>query len=150
MANDTLNVRFGNISHGWLPITFGITDTSTLVDASDVPADPIAPLVSLGRFLLSAELGSRNVEFHLEPEYCTLTATKTANNGFDVRLVQPGCDISQSGLSPIATATQIWRALRDLESAVRNAIDDDQWSWDFPSTQMDMLASEIEAANSVH
>jgi len=118
--------------------------------ASDVPADPIAPLVSLGRFLLSSELGSRNVEFHLEPEYCTLTAIKTANSGLDVRLVQPGCKLSQSGLSPIATSTEIWRALRGIESAVLAAIDDNQWSWDFPSTQMDILASEIETANGVH
>ena len=150
MANDTLNVRFGDTSHGWLPITFGIAGTDALVDASDVPADPIAPLVSLGRFLLSAELGSRDVEFHLEPEHCTLTATKTADNGFAVRLVQPGCDISRSGLRRVATAKQIWRALRGIESAVRAAIDDDQWSWDFPSVQMDMLASEIETANAIH
>ena len=150
MANDTLNVRFGDISHGWLPITFGIAGTDALVDASDVPADPIAPLVSLGRFLLSSELGSRNVEFHLEPEYCTLTANKTANSGLDVRLVQPGCNISQSGLSPIATTIEIWRGLRGIESAVLAAIDDNQWSWDFPSTQMDILASEIETANGVH
>jgi hypothetical protein len=150
MANDTLNVRFGGISHGWLPITFGIADTDTLVDASDVPSDPIAPLVSLGRFLLSAELGSRAIEFHLEPEYCTLTATKTDGNGIAIRLVQPDCDIAQSGLSRVATATQIWRALRGVESAVRSAIADDQWSWDFPSSQMDMLASEIETASAAH
>jgi len=30
MANDTLNVRFGGISHGWLPITFGIAGTDFL------------------------------------------------------------------------------------------------------------------------
>ncbi|TWT81678.1 hypothetical protein CA13_31310 [Planctomycetes bacterium CA13] len=149
MAIHTLNVRFGTISHGWLPITFGIADSDALVVASDVPADPIAPLVSLARFLLSAELGSRDVEFHLEPEYCTLTVTKTANSDIDVRLVQPGCDISQSGLSCVATATQIWRALRAVDSAVRAAIADNQWSWDFPTTQMDMLASEIETANAV-
>ena len=89
MTNDTLNVRFDDISHGWLPITFGIANTDVIVVASDVPSDPIAPLVSLGRFLLSTELGSRNVEFHLEPEYCTLTATKTAHNCIDVRLIQP-------------------------------------------------------------
>ncbi|MEO9591269.1 hypothetical protein [Rhodopirellula bahusiensis] len=150
MADDTLNVRFGDISHGWLPITFGIAGTDTLVDASDVPADPIAPLVSLARFLLSAELGSRSVEFHLEPEYATLTATKTAGSCFDVRLVQPGCNISRSSLSRVATSTQIWRALRGVESAVCAAIDDNQWSWAFPATQMGMLASEIETANATH
>ena len=150
MSNDTLNVRFGDISHGWLPITFGIAGSDTLVDASDVPFDPIAPLVSLGRFLLSPELGSRNVEFHLEPEYCTLTATKTANGCIDVRLTQPGCNLSHSGLSRVATATQIWRALRGIESAVDTAIADKQWSWDFPSTQMDILASEIETTNAAH
>ena len=150
MANDTLNVRFGDISHGWLPITFGIAGSDTLVDASDVPADPIAPLVSLGRFLLSPELGSRDVEFHLEPEYCTLTATKTADDQIDVCLTQSGSNLSQSGLSRVATATQIWRALRGIESSVRSAINDNQWSWDFPSTQMDMLASEIDTANAAH
>ena len=150
MANDTLNVRFDDISHGWLPITFGIAGTDVIVVASDVPSDPIAPLVSFGRFLLFAELASRNVEFHLEPEYCTLTATKTAHSCIDVRLIQPDCDLSQSGISRISTATQIWRALRGIESAVHTAIDDNQWSWAFPSTQMDMLASEIETANTVH
>ena len=149
MANDTLNVRFGDISHGWLPITFGIAGSDTLVEASDVPSDPIAPLVSLGRFLLSPELGSRDVEFHLEPEYCTLTVTKT-DDFIDVRLTQPGCNLSHSGMSRVATATQIWRALRGIESAVHTAIAHKQWSWDFPSAQMEMLASKIETANAAH
>ena len=150
LANDNLNVRFGEIFHGWLPITFGIADTNTLVDASDVPTDPIATLVSLSRFLVSVELGSQAFEFHLEPEYCMLTATKAEDNETVIRLEQPGCDFAQFGLLRVATATQIWHAVRRIESAVRSAVASDHWSWDFPSAQVDMLATEIQFANSAH
>ena len=147
MVDDTLNVRFGDVSYGWLPITFGIAGKDILAAVSDVPADPLGLLVSLARFLLSSELGSSSIEFNLEPECCTLTAVKTDDDYIDVRLVQPDCDISQSRLPCVATASQIWRALRGVESAVCAAIDDDQWRWDFPATQMDMLSIEIESAN---
>ena len=147
MADDTLNVRFGVLSHGWLPITFSLSGADILVDASDVPVDPIGQLVSLSRFLLSADLGSRDAEFSLEPEYAILTATKSNDpSAADFRLVQYRQKQTETGLSRLATATQIWRAIRGVESQTLAAIDDEQWSWDFPTTQMEMLASEIETA----
>lgn len=147
MADDTLNVRFGVISHGWLPITFCVSDEDTVFNASDVPADPISWLVSLSRFLISADLGSRDIEFHLEPEYCVLTATKSNDpTTASFRLVQPGCKLSVTGLSSLATATQIWRALSSIQSDVQSAFNHEQWSWEFPSRQMDLLSSEIETA----
>ena len=147
MADDTLNVRFGTLSHGWLRITFSLSGADILVDASDVPVDPIGQLVSLSRFLLSSALGSRDAEFSLEPEYAILTATKSDDpSAADFRLVQYGQKQSQAGLSRLTTATQIWRAVRGIEPKTLAAINDEQWSWDFPTTQMEMLASEIEAA----
>ncbi|MEM7312615.1 MAG: hypothetical protein AAF497_05635, partial [Planctomycetota bacterium] len=102
---------------------------------------------SLSRFLLSSEPGSRDAEFSLEPEYAILTATKSDDSATaDFRLVQYGQEQSQTGLSRLATATQIWRAIREIESKILAAIDDEQWSWDFPATQMGMLATEIETA----
>ncbi len=150
MADKTLNIRFGVISHGWLPITFCIFGDDALVEASDVPADPIAQLVSLSRFLLSPDHGSRDAEFHLEPEYCVLTATETNDPAVaDLRLIQPGRNLSAS-LPCLETATQIWRAICGIESALLAAINSEQWSWEFPVTQMQMLASEIETAKSAH
>ena len=146
MADDTLNVRFGDVSRGWLPVTFSLAGTDVAIDASDVPTDPIVEVVSLARFLLSSEAGSRSIEFHLEPEHCVVTATKTEPDVTDIRVVQPGCDVLASQLSRVKVATQIWRALRGVESALRSATENGEWSWEFPSTQMEMLTREIDRA----
>jgi hypothetical protein len=151
MADDTLNLRFGKIEHGWLPITLCLSGDDVTIDASDVPADPIAPLVSLARFLLSTERGSREIEFHLEPAYCVVTATKHVDDGtVDFRLVDPSHNLTSQTLSCAAVAAQIWRGIRRIETVIQTALLDKQWSLDFPSTQMQLLATEIETARAAH
>ncbi len=145
MPSDHLSLGFGEISHGWLPITVRLAGNDVLIDASDVPADPIVQLVSLARFLLSPIRGSRKAEFHLEPAYCVLTATKRDDVSLvDIQLVDPSRDVTAFGLSCFATATQIWRALRCKEAEIVGAINCGEWSWDFPSTQMALLSEDIE------
>ena len=152
MVNTTMNhqkvkVRLGDIEHGWLEISFHFGSREIHIDASDVPIDPIAGLVSLCAFLLSDERGEHAAKFSLEPDYCVLTATKHATGDYaDFRFRNCPGIFKENAISCDVVALQIWRAVWAAKPRLIASAEADQWSWGFPETEMQSVLPKIQLA----
>ncbi len=146
MKADTLDLRFGLLEHGWLPMAIRIGGDDIEIDAADMPTDPIRGLICFARFLLSNECGCREVEFHLEPGTSILTATKEAGSDeVSFELADDHIQLCTRAVLRVPVAIQLWRALRELQPEVARARKNQEWSWEFPDEQMALLTAEIDA-----
>ena len=64
----SLKISIGNLEHGWFPITVTTESDELLIDASDVPIDPIIQLVEATEKCLFNNFESE-AWMHLEPNY---------------------------------------------------------------------------------
>lgn len=143
-ALGTLNVRFGEIEHGWLPITISGPEFDFVIDAADMPIDPINSFIELADFLISLEGDEHISEFYLEPESCLIIAKK--HEYFDTADFKVSCQkvkFSVNGLSCFLAAKQLHNAIRQIEPQVNKALINEQWSWEFPSEALDSLSNQI-------
>lgn len=147
MNNQKVEVNLGEIEHGWLEISFLFGSQEIKIDASDVPIDPIAELVSLCAFLLSDERGEHAAKFSLEPDYCVLTATKHASGDYaDFRFRSCLGKFKENAISCDVVALQIWRAVQAAKPRLIASAKADQWSWEFPETEMQSIILGIQLA----
>ena len=63
-----LIVGFGIPEHGWLPVEIKEQNYSLLLDASDVPVNPLDELCNA--LISIAHGGNADVNWHLEPAWC--------------------------------------------------------------------------------
>ncbi len=147
MNNQKVEVKLGEIEHGWLEISFLFGSQEIHIDASDVPIDPIAELISLCAFLLSDTRGEHAAKFSLEPDYCVLTATKHATGDYaDFRFRNCHGKFKKNAISCDVVALQIWRAVQAAKPRLIASAKADQWSWEFPETEMQSVIPKIQLA----
>jgi hypothetical protein len=122
----------GNPRSGWLDVTIVHRDRSDQFAASSVLNDPVAELVELALFIVRGERGEIAVRFWLEPEWYELRATRGA-------LAWRGYAVAFEAARVVAS--EILRALRELQPQVTAGGDHERWPHAFPTQKVDELAA---------
>ena len=122
-------VRFGKVEHGWFPITFSTTEVDFVIDASDVPIDPIMEII---KAVEGACINRSQSEawFSLEPHYyqmvlepknenITLSVYYVDEHGVQIkhnsRTQRKNKEFEYSG-NANDVLVQFWRGLKELAS----------------------------------
>ena len=124
-----LKLKFGIVEHGWFPITLGTSDGEFVIDASDVPTDPVMEII---KAVEGACLHNSQSEawFSLEPYYYQMVLEPIEENiKINVFYVdEHGVKIKNNSLSQRNTKefeyvgntneilVQFWRGLKELSS----------------------------------
>ena len=139
-------LRYKPPSHGWLALTVAAADQTVVIDASDVPNNPVQDLVVA---IEAAATGAESsVWWHLEPDgYFTTFKAQGQEIHFSIdfaarsdrRLTKPVLSVSGTKAEILLP---FWRLLREFES---RSYEDPNWpSVDF--SRMQAIRSRIDAA----
>jgi hypothetical protein len=63
-----LKLKFGDIAHGWLPFALSTNDGEFVIDASDIPIDPVLQIIKAVEEVCLYQAVSE-AWFSLEPNY---------------------------------------------------------------------------------
>jgi hypothetical protein len=125
-------LELANPRHGWLDVVVVLGERRNELVASSVLNDPVRELAELALFVMRGEHGDIAVRFWREPEWYELRATRGALTWRDYALAVP---------SPRVVASEILRALRELEPQISVDGDSERWAHPFPAAQVDALAA---------
>ncbi len=122
--DDKLKISFKHEDHGWFPIEVSIGDTRTVIDASDVPRDPILELIeAVEKCFLHKSVSE--AWLHLEPCYNKFVFSPSEESvNFKIYFIEPkhkglkeSLELEYTGEYKELLFT-FWRALKAYASRV--------------------------------
>ena len=157
MNAQPIRVRFGTAKNGWLPVLISTFDSKIEYAASYVPKDIVLSLTEVLLEIAESHTAiSRSVVLFHEPAESEIHFIWSGpiSDSLSLQVLEFPDHLRTKGPGQAQLSFQnkrgaillsFWRALRDLESRVEQESFETQWRHTFPSKELSLLTSAIDA-----